>query len=153
VSDDFADFYAASFTKIERAARAFCGDGDVAYDSTQEAFARAFARWWRVRRTEHPEAWVTRTAVNLTKRHFKDRTRGEPTPPPTQPAATGERVDVLVALRSLPERQREAAVLHYIVDMPVIAVAHAMGLSDGAVKAHLHKARAAMRESLEVEHD
>lgn len=150
MSDDFGDFYAASFRKVERAARAFCGDTDVAHDSTQEAFARAFARWWRVRRSEHPEAWVTRTALNLAKRHFRNASRIHPPTEGSAPSPTGERLDVLTALRSLPDRQREAIVLHYIVDMSVHSVAHAMGISDGAVKAHLSKARSALRQPLEV---
>ena len=65
---------------------------------------------------------------------------------------SADRLDVLTALRSLPERQREAAVLHYIVDCPVAVVAESMGISDGAVKAHLSKAREALRRSLEVRH-
>ena len=97
---------------------------------------------------------MTTTALNLTKRHFRDRERaGKPTPPQVMAAATSERLDVLAALRSLPERQRQAIVLHYIVDLPVHSVADAMGLSEGAVKAHLHKGRAALRSPLEANHD
>lgn len=55
-------------------------------------------------------------------------------------------------MRSLPERQRQAVVLHYLVDSPLVAVADAMGISEGAVKAHLFKARAALRGRLEVDH-
>ena len=154
MSDDFADFYAAAFSKVQRAALAFCGRDDVAHEATQEAFARAFARWRRIRRAESREAWVTTTALNLTKRHFSDRARATNT---TQPqaitATTGERLDVLAALRLLPERQRQAIVLHYIVDLSVHSVAEAMGLSDGAVKAHLHKGRAALRSPLEAIND
>jgi RNA polymerase sigma-70 factor (ECF subfamily) len=153
VSDDFGDFYASFFAKVERAARAFCGDAEVAYESTQEAFARAFARWWRVRRRDVPEAWVTTTALNLTKKHFRDRSRVVQAQHRDAPGATGERLDVLAALRSLPERQRVAVVLHYIVDLPVHSTAEAMGISDGAVKAHLHKARNALRSPLGAEHD
>jgi RNA polymerase sigma-70 factor (ECF subfamily) len=61
-------------------------------------------------------------------------------------------VDVLAALRSLPERQRQAVVLHYLTDCPVATVAEVMGVSEGAVKAHLFKARAALRSGLEVRH-
>lgn len=154
MSDEFADFYAAAFPKVQRAALAFCGDDDVAHEATQEAFARAFARWRRVRRAESPEGWVTTTALNLTKRHFRDRSRAaETTPSPSSPDATGERLDMLAALRSLPERQRQAIVLHYIVDLPVHSVAEAMDVSDGAVKAHLYKGRAALRSPLGATHD
>lgn len=153
MSDDFGLFYASSFKRIAVAIGAFCGDADVAHESTQEAFARAYSRWSRVSKTSFPEAWVATTALNLSKRHFKRRGRetgltGEvPVGGPS-----GDRLDVLAALRSLPERQRQAIVLHYLTDTPINGVAEAMGLSDGAVKAHLHKARAALKEPLGVRH-
>jgi RNA polymerase sigma-70 factor (ECF subfamily) len=93
---------------------------------------------------------VTKTAFNLTRRHFRRRqmTGG----PAATPGPTADRVDVLTALRSLPERQRQAVVLHYLTDCPVATVAEVMGVSEGAVKAHLFKARAALRSGLEVRH-
>ncbi|MGH2808250.1 MAG: sigma-70 family RNA polymerase sigma factor [Actinomycetota bacterium] len=148
---DFALFYESSFHQVLAAAQAFTSDRDVAYESTQEAFARAFARWRRVSAASSPEAWVVTTALNLCRRHF--RRRGSlPRGDLTAPEASADRLDMLSALRSLPERQRQAAVLHYIADYPVAAVADAMGISDGAVKAHLSKARDALRRSLEVRH-
>ena len=135
---------------VSSAVRAFCGDADVAHEATQEAFARAFARWRRLHDSPHPQAWVTKTAINITRRHFRRRplpATGAPTPGPTP-----DRVDVLTALRSLPDRQRQAVVLHYLTDSPVAAVAEVMGVSEGAVKAHLFKARAALRRGLEVGH-
>ncbi len=41
----FEDFYAAEFDRVLDSAFAFSGDRDAAIDATQEAFARAFARW------------------------------------------------------------------------------------------------------------
>ncbi|HEX2296603.1 MAG TPA: SigE family RNA polymerase sigma factor [Actinomycetota bacterium] len=151
--DDFSGFYSSSFDRVLRAVWAFCGDEDVAYDSVQEAFARAYGRWARVRGARSPQGWVTRTAMNLTRRHFRRAT--SPLPPdagPSAPGPTTERVDVLAALRSLPRRQRQAVVLHYLADCPVATVADLMGLSEGTVKAHLHRARGVLYELLEVRH-
>ncbi len=150
-ASDFETFYASAFRPVSAAVRAFCGDGDVAHDSTQEAFARAYARWNRIGKAAHPQAWVTTTAINLSRRHFRRRRLPIGTPATTT-GPTGDRVDVLVALRSLPERQRQAVVLHYLVDSPLAVVAEVMGISEGAVKAHLFKARAALRGELEVDH-
>jgi len=63
-----------------------------------------------------------------------------------------DRLDLLAALRSLPERQRQAVVLHYLMDCRVATVAELMGLSEGTVKAHLHRARATLHDLLEVRH-
>ena len=61
-----------------------------------------------------------------------------------------DRVDVLAALRSLPFRQRQATILYYWGDLPVAAIAELMGLTEGAVRAHLAHARRALRPDLEV---
>jgi len=152
-TEDFAEFYAMSFARVSAATRAFCEDADVAYEVTQEAFARAYSRWPRLKEAAWPQAWVTTTALNLSRRHFRRRSRRLPSGQDTiAPGPTGDRLDVLAALRSLPERQRQAAVLHYLVDCPVATVADLMGLSEGAVKAHLFKARSALRRALEVRH-
>lgn len=148
---DFASFYQSSFGRVVTAARAFTRDPDVAYESTQEAFARAYARWPRVGSANSPEAWVMTTALNLCRRHFRRR-RDVPGRETGTGVPSGDRVDVLNALRALPDRQRQVAVLHYIADYPLHAIADALGISDGAVKAHLFKARRALRSSLEVRH-
>lgn len=52
------------------------------------------------------------------------------------------------ALATLPTRQREAAVLYYLCDLAVDAVAAAMGTSPGMVKNALFRARRAIAISL-----
>ncbi len=68
------------------------------------------------------------------------------------PGPAEEHVDLLSAMRSLPERQRQAVILYYLLDLPIAGVADSMHISEGSVKSHLHKARAALRSSLEVIH-
>ncbi|MBA2724393.1 MAG: hypothetical protein H0U53_00230 [Actinobacteria bacterium] len=41
---------------------------------------------------------------------------------------------------------------HYLVDCPVATVADLMGLPEGTVKVHLHKARATLHDLLEIRH-
>ena len=152
MTDDFAHFYATSFPRVERAVRAFCRDPDVAYEATQEAFARAFARWSRVRKASFPEAWVAKTAINVTKRYFRRRARASSEPARSSPEPSSDRLEVLDAVRRLPDRQRQAVALHYLTDTPLAGVAEVMGISEGAVKTHLHKARTALKELLGVQH-
>lgn len=150
-TSDFSDFYTTSFPRVVTAVRAFSGDSDLAREATQEAFARAYARWGRVREAAWPQAWVTTTAMNIVRRSHRRRPAPAKDPLPAE-APTSDRLDVLSALRALPERQRQAVVLHYLMDLSVTAVADVMGVSDGAIKAHLHRARAALRDALEVRH-
>jgi RNA polymerase sigma-70 factor, ECF subfamily len=148
----FEDFYAAEYDRVLDSAFAFSGDRDAAMDATQEAFARAFARWRRLSRKEWAGGWVTTTALNVLRRKFRDAARSLARVDDRSSRDMHDRVDLLRALRALPLRQREAAVLFYVADLPLHAVAEAMGVSDGAVKSHLARAREGLRASLEERH-
>ena len=137
---------------MSAAVRAFCGDSDVAHETTQEAFARCFARWRKLEEEPWVEGWVTTTAINLTRRHFGQRKVLSAQREQSSPAPTVERLDLMHQLRALPERQRQAVVLHYLLDLPIMRVAELMRVSDGAVKSHLHKARGSLRTSMETPH-
>jgi RNA polymerase sigma factor (sigma-70 family) len=52
---------------------------------------------------------------------------------------------------NLPPRSREAIVLRYVADLTEAGVADAMGVKEGSASALLHKARAALRRSLDEE--
>lgn len=53
------------------------------------------------------------------------------------------------ALRKLPARQREAFTLRILEEMDVATTAEVMGCSEGSVKTHLSRARAALQQQLE----
>lgn len=151
--DDFADFYEMDFEKVSIAVAAYCGDADVAHEATQEAFARCFARWGKLKEEPWRAGWVTTTAINLSRRHFKGRlARIEVPQEPASPGPGVDHVDLVAQLRPLPDRQRQAVVLHYLIDLPVAEVADLMSLSVGAVTSHLHKARASLRLTMEASH-
>jgi len=56
---------------------------------------------------------------------------------------------IRAALRGLPDRQREAFTLRVLEELDVSATAQAMGCSEGSVKTHLSRARAALQKQLE----
>ena len=143
-------FYEAEHARVYRAVYAICGNHDVAEESTQEAFSRALARWRRLRREGWAGAWVTTVAVNACKRNAKRMHTDEPNPAVGHPQEIADtRHDLVTALRTLPPRQREVVVLHYLADYPVTVVAHVMNISEGTVKTHLSRARDALRRLLE----
>ena len=149
-AEGFASFYRANYELVHRAAVAFCGDREVAVDATQESFARAYARWARLAKKPWAGAWVVTTALNVCRRSLR-RARPTEAMPAGRSAEAGsvDRVDLLRALRRLPHRRRQAAVLFYIGDYSVADVAHAMSISEGAVKAHLSLARAELRKEMD----
>lgn len=136
----FDEFCRLEYPAVYRACFAFCGDPEVALDCTQEAFGRAYARWRRLSKHGWAGGWVMTTALNLVRRSLRRRPDAQETAAPEQ-RNPDLRIDVVVALRSLPLRQRQAVVLHYLADLPVTAVAELMNASEGSVKTHLSRAR------------
>jgi len=65
---------------------------------------------------------------------------------------TPEAVDLVRALRQLPERQRMAVVLHDYADRPTREVAAALGVSTATVRVHLSHGRRKLRGLLEERH-
>jgi RNA polymerase sigma-70 factor (ECF subfamily) len=130
-----------------------CGNRELAADAVQDAFVELCRRWSKISGYEQPEAWLMRVAVNRTRserRSLRRRAaallRMDPTPRDDPP---GVPVHLVRAFQSLPARQRLACSLFYILDLPLEEVARTMGISVGAVGAHLHRARATMRPLLE----
>ncbi len=60
-----------------------------------------------------------------------------------------ETVSLLVPL---PRRQRTVAVLFFVAGHSTSEIAYIMGISQGAVGSHLHKARTTLRKMLEDQH-
>jgi RNA polymerase sigma-70 factor (ECF subfamily) len=146
--DDFSEFYAAHFHSLTVQLFAHTGDLNEAQDVVQEAFCRALARWAQLVSYDDPVAWVRRVAWNIatsrwrrlrTAMAFARRQREEQVPEPSP-----DRVALVAALARLPERQRQAVVLHYLADMPLTAIAAELGVAEGTVKSWLHRARTAL---------
>jgi RNA polymerase sigma-70 factor (ECF subfamily) len=133
-------------------------DRDSARDVAQEAMARAWKDWAQLRDTT-PAAWVRTVALNLVRSQWR---ANRPTPVASRPPEQLDRpvdADLVAALRALPDRQREAVVLHHLGDLSVEDCAAAMGVAVSSVKVHLQRGRARLAELLsdaettEVSHD
>lgn len=147
----FDEGYALLAPVAYRAAYRLLGDREAALDVAQEAMAKLVTRWPEVARHPTPEGWTVTVATRLVLGGWRKRSGLRPasthgTESPESPAV--ERADLVAALRRLPRRQREVAVLLYVADLPVAAVASALGCSDGAVKQHAWRARTALRTAL-----
>ena len=158
-TEGFEEFYLATVGRLVGQLFPVTGDLHEAEEVVQEAFARASTRWARLRDYDRPEAWVRRVAMNLATDRSRRRHRqlaalqrhGPPAPVP--PVSVGA-LALLHALGTLPIRQRQAIVLHYLADLPVEEVAATLGTRAGTVKSWLARGRhtlaARLGESEEV---
>jgi RNA polymerase sigma factor (sigma-70 family) len=146
VDPRFQDLYEREYGAVFRAAYVLCGDVEAAEDSTQEAFARCLERWGRLKDQTWVGGWVTSTALNHARRGLRRR-RGAPEERDAEHDVDAS-LDLWRGIRGLPKRQQQAVMLHYAGDMAVSEVARVMGCDEGTVKAHLARARAALRRGL-----
>jgi RNA polymerase sigma-70 factor (sigma-E family) len=146
------------YSSLVGLARLLLDDRDQAEEVVQEAFARTWAGWSRVRAAKDPFPYVRRCVVNLARSGLRRRGVArrqylEPVPdvPPieTSIVADESRREVAAALHALPRRQRECVVLRYYLDCSTKETADALGMSEGSVKTHLHRALTAMEKTLE----
>lgn len=138
---DFDTWYLREHPKVVAALTWVAGDPHLAAEATDEAFARACADWGRVGQMASPGGWVYRVALNVLRRRTRraalDRRKVEP------PAEVAQEVDheIWAVVQQLPERQRVAVVLRYLLDLSEQEVATAMGISRGTVASALAAAR------------
>lgn len=150
---DFEDFYRASWTRLFRVAYGVAGDRQLAEDSLQSAFAKAYARWARVQAAEHPEAYVRRMVVNevldAVRRPSYRRERPAEAPEPaaleSHEAAAVDRDAVWRAVSALPPRQRAVIVLRYYEGLSEAEIARTLSCSAGTVKSQASAALASLR--------
>jgi RNA polymerase sigma factor (sigma-70 family) len=64
--------------------------------------------------------------------------------------ASDETRQVLAALRTLPDRQREVLALRYYLDLSEAEIAVTLGISPGSVKTHAHRGLATLTDRLET---
>lgn len=150
---DFEAFCVGQNTALIRMLRLYCGDPEVARDLAQEALARAWVHWRKVRRMDRPDLWVRRVALNLANSHFRRisvaRSASRRLRPleesPLPGTEVGTRLLVREALMQLSDRQRTAVLLRFLEDLSVEQTAELMGCSTGTVKKLTARALAALR--------
>jgi RNA polymerase sigma factor (sigma-70 family) len=127
-------------------------DQGLAEDAAAEAFARAFARWDRVREMDSPTGWTYTVALNVVRRQVRRRAveerllhRSAARQPPHTETISPE---VWAAVAALPLRQRTAIALRYVLDMSQADIADLMGIAPGTVSATLTAARSRLSKVL-----
>jgi RNA polymerase sigma factor (sigma-70 family) len=121
---------------------------------------RVYERWERVRRLEDPVGYLYRTALNLRRSRLRRLAvaarrlvAGRPEAETDPAQAAGERDALRRALGGLPGGQREALVLVEWLDMTDAEAGRVLGVSPGAVRVRVSRARVALRPILRGDED
>jgi RNA polymerase sigma-70 factor (ECF subfamily) len=149
---DFAGFFHAEYEQLLRTICVLSRNLAEAEDLSQEAMARAFERWDKVRTASSPRAYVYTIALNLRRSALRRATLAirhrlaDPEIPDEPDTIAERRVEILRALRSLPRSQREALLLVEWVGMTSEEAGRVLGIEAESVRGRLHRARHTMRE-------
>jgi RNA polymerase sigma-70 factor (sigma-E family) len=145
--------YEAHALGLMRLALLMVGDRPSAEDVVQDAFIGLYRRWRTLTDTDKAVAYVRSSVLNGARSVLRRRARQAATASAGSDAAESaealallseEHRQVLEGIRKLPERQREALVLRYYLDLSEEEMATAMGVSRGTVKSTTSRALAAL---------
>jgi RNA polymerase sigma-70 factor (ECF subfamily) len=146
-----------------RLALRLTADPDDALDVVQDAYLRAYRGIRRFRGDAQFTTWLYRITANCASSHAGRRARHRhdnldaavgvaderPEADPESVATLGLfRRDLDAAIAALPPRLRAVVVLRDVYDLPHEAIADELGISEGAAKVRLHRARVRLREHL-----
>jgi DNA-directed RNA polymerase specialized sigma24 family protein len=145
----FAAFYRAEYANVARALSYTLGDIDLGREASDEAMARAYAHWSKIRDYESPAGWVYRVGLNWAYSARRRVLRALPfvehshasQPPISDPA-------VADALRRLDVKLRSVVVCRLLLDWSVDETAAALRIKPGTVKSRLHRALTSLERSL-----
>lgn len=138
---EFEGFFRSEYPKVLASLLMAFHDVQLAEDAAEEAFAKSWVRWRRVRRMDHPTAWVARVAFN---QGLRDRRQAQRLQQRSLEVATTDivdpdegpeaRADLARLLRTLSVRQRAVVILRFYLDFSVKDVARILDIAEGTVK-------------------
>jgi RNA polymerase sigma-70 factor (ECF subfamily) len=154
-ASEYEDFYQGCATRLAGQLYLLLGDRDEARDCVQDALVQAWLRWDRVRTLQDPQGWVRtvarRRAISRWRRSrnaVTAWTRKGNHPARAETSDADRRMDLVSALRQLPEPQRTVLVLHHLCDLEVAAIAAELSVPVSTVTSRLARGRAALSELL-----
>ncbi len=149
--------YRTHASAVLRFAWGLCGDRSQAEDIVSETFVRALTRAPRIE-TRTARAYLLTIARNIflsgQRRRRREVPLSEDLPAPDHDPAGRLRTEdrlaaTLRALRELSEGERAALMLRVDHELPYEEIAAALGISVGAAKVRVHRARMNLSRALE----
>jgi RNA polymerase sigma-70 factor (sigma-E family) len=151
--------YRVHYVALTKTARLLVGSSEEGEEVAQDAFIALYRGWEHLHDPDRALAYLRSTVVNLSRGRIRRRmvarrhssiVAAPPSDLTTPRCGPPEVGAIRTALNSLSPRQREAVVLLYYGGLSEGEVARAMGISEGALKSHLHRARVHLAQRLEA---
>jgi RNA polymerase sigma-70 factor (ECF subfamily) len=156
--DAFERLYRANSGRVFALCVRMVADRSAAEELTQDVFVRAWSKLGQFRGDSSFSTWLHRLAVNVVlnarKQQGRHRARHEEMDGEDETFAQqglpvpGTRLDLEAAIATLPPGARKVFVLHDVEGYTHEEIAEQTGVTTGATKSQLHRARMLLREAL-----
>lgn len=151
----FEDWYREAWPELVGSLTLHAPNVEAARDATAEALVQIYVKWDRVGTMQNPTGYAYVVARNILRRRarrerIEQRLLGRERQPVVEPPAIVD-PSLWAALRDLPDRQRTAVALRYVLDLTQEQVAEAMQVSPGTAASTLNAARARLGDVLRPE--
>jgi RNA polymerase sigma-70 factor (sigma-E family) len=159
--DAVTTLYAEHAVGLIRLAVVMLGDRAVAEEVVQEAFCGLYRHWGRLSDPGKALPYARSAVLNGCRSALRQRARWQRGPvtgsqlwetaesAESSVLASEEHREVLAALQRLPDRQREALVLRFYLELGEAEIAESMGITPGTVKSTTSRALTALGRLLE----
>ena len=155
----FERLYGQHMTRVFSLCARMVNDRTRAEELTQDVFVRAWEKLHLFRGESAFGTWLHRLTVNVVlndrktegrqRSRFEEDAEGEAIAHlPSRPHAPGDRMDLEMAVNKLPKGARRVFTLHDVEGYKHEEIAEMLGVTTGATKAQLHRARMLLREAL-----
>jgi RNA polymerase sigma-70 factor, ECF subfamily len=156
----FEEVVRLTYRHVYTQALRIVGDRQEAEDVSQDAYLRVFKGLDGFRGEAQFETWLYRIVANAALSHLRRRRRfgelvvdpedetSEPSAPSEFAERTVDRESLSRALQALPVSLRSVVVLKDVYGLSCQEIGDQIGVSEGAVKVRLHRARKRLKDML-----
>ena len=155
----FERLYRQHVTRVFSLCARMVSDRTRAEELTQDVFVRAWEKLHLFRGESAFGTWLHRLTVNVVlndrktegrqRSRFEDDEDGDGVDGlAARPTTPGDRMDLEMAINKLPKGARRGFTLHDVEGYKHEEIAEMLGVTTGATKAQLHRARMLLREAL-----
>jgi RNA polymerase sigma-70 factor (sigma-E family) len=149
--------YAEHALGLTRLAYIMLGSKAAAEDVVQDAFCGLYRRWPHLSDQSKALGYARASVLNGCRSVLRRRVTLELDEASAMSTGSAEsallteeaRREVMIALRRLPDRQREVLTLRFYLDLPDNEIAAVMGIGPGTVRSAAHRGLASLRRALE----